>query len=55
MDAILMEKILLGEQVDLPKLVLAHMQFCQSHDSHALPFPHTKEKGKKRELRKRMS
>ena len=43
-DAILMEKIISGEMVDLPRLMLAHMQFCFSHDTHALPYPNLIEK-----------
>ena len=38
--AILMEKIVSGERVNLSAIILGHMQYCQSHDTHALPFPH---------------
>ena len=38
-DVVLMEKIISGDLVDLPRLMLAHMQFCFSHDTHALPYP----------------
>ena len=38
-DAIFMDKILNGVQLDLPRIVLAHMQYCAGHDTHALPFP----------------
>ena len=29
-----------GERVNLSSIILGHMQCCQSHDTHALPFPH---------------
>jgi len=43
-DVVLMEKIISGDLVDLPRLMLAHMQFCFSHDTHALPYPNLIEK-----------
>jgi len=43
-DTVLMEKIISGDLVDLPRLMLAHMQFCSSHDTHALPYPNLIEK-----------
>ena len=39
-DAILMEKTVSGSLVDLPRIVMAHMQMAQSHDTHVLPYPH---------------
>jgi len=39
-DAILMEKIISGSFVDLPRIVMAHMQITQAHPSHVLPYPH---------------
>ena len=39
-DAILMEKIVFGSPVNLPAIMLSHMQYCQAHDTHGLPFPH---------------
>lgn len=29
-----------GERVNLSAIILGHMQYCQSHDTHALLFPH---------------
>src|ERR1044071_10206000 len=35
-----MVKIVSGERVNLLAIIIGHMQYCQSHDTHALPFPH---------------
>ena len=39
-DVVLMEKIIFGDLFDLPRLIIEHMQFCFSHDTHVLPYPH---------------
>ena len=39
-DAILMEKIISGSLVNLPAIILSHMQYCQAHETHGLPYPH---------------
>jgi hypothetical protein len=39
-DVVLMEKLISGSLVDLSRIMLAHMQYCFNHESHALPYPH---------------
>ena len=39
-DAILMEQIITGSKVNLPAIMLAHMQHCHSQDVGGLPYPH---------------
>ena len=39
-DAILMEQIVSGAKVNLPAIMLSHMQHCHSQDAGGLPYPH---------------
>ena len=39
-DVVLMFKFITGVPIDLPQIILAHMQHCKSHATHALPYPH---------------
>ena len=39
-DTFFMEKVLSGSKVNLPAIILIHMQYCQAHDTHNLPYPH---------------
>src|ERR1044071_4350617 len=35
-----MEQVLSGSKVNLLAIILSHMQYCQAHDTHSLPYPH---------------
>ena len=39
-DDVLMEKLISSCLVDLPRIMLAHMQYCFNHESYALPYPY---------------